>query len=155
MNDLKNLLAAARESYGYKLIGAGSVPANSSAVFSIAVGADGHFEAQEMTAQFTTLTGAAADGGANGLSLMIWDDGRDLRLFNDFIPLSLLASPGRQRASGVAGDPSNQLFFPLPFNYLFLAQSTIRLELRSVLAYANDFALCFHGLKHLITPGKA
>ena len=118
------------------------------------ISADSAFHCQSITGQFTTLTGAAADGGANGLTMQWFDDGRDLRLFNDFIPCSLVFSPGRQRSSGVAGDPSNQLFFPIEFDYLFKPTSAFRIEVRSTLAFANDFQICLHGTKYLANPGE-
>lgn len=148
------MLERARTEYDFKYTAGGPVPANDTAFFEMAISADAHFDCKQMTGAFTTLTGAAVDGGASGMSFQIFDDGRDLRLFNDVIPAELVFSPGRQRSSGVAGDPSLQLFYPIEFDYLFKATSTVRFEVRNSLAFANDFFVCFHGTKYLVTPGE-
>lgn len=152
--ELQAALEKASQEYDFKYTTGGNVPANSSAIFEIAISADAAFHAQSVTGEFTTLNAGGADGGANGLTMQWFDDGRDLRLFNDFIPCSLVFSPGRQRSSGIAGDPSQQLFFPIEFDYLFKPTSTFRCEVRNSLATDNNFQMCFHGTKYLENPGE-
>ena len=69
---------------------------------------------------------AGADDGVNHLSMRLNDTGRSLKLFEEFIPCSLFMSPGRTRTTGIAGDPSHQLFFPIEFDYTFIPNSTIQ-----------------------------
>ena len=137
--------------YGFVYFGSKSVAANSSDTLTIAITSDSHFLCKEITGTFTTLTGAATDGGANGMNFRVRDEGRGLQLFNNEIPCSLAFSPGRVRTSGVAGDPSHQLFWPKEFIYPFLASSTITIALTNNLAYANTFSIDFWGTKYRVS----
>ena len=112
----QQLIDRNHKSYAFKYTGSVSIAASGTGVVNISVSSDAHFRCEYITASFTTLTGAAADGGANGISMRMIDQGRSLTLFDDFISAELFSSPGRQRVSGVAGDPSNQLFYPIDFD---------------------------------------
>lgn len=148
---LKELLIAAQTQYGFKFGGGKSIAANSSDKVTIHITSDSGFECESVTGFYTTLTAEDTDGGACQLSAQLFDDGRDLQMTNTHIPLSIFLSPGRQRSSGVAGDASNQLFFPIPFPYMFKPNSDIRIEIDNEAAYANYVYFLFHGIKHVVT----
>lgn len=133
--------------YDFTYYGEKSVPANGTNTLTIPITSDAHFLCRQVTGSYTTLTGAAVDGGANGINFRITDEGRNIKLFNTQIPASLILSPGRARSSGVAGDPSHNLFYPLELRYPFLASSSIIIDLSSTLAFANTFKIAFFGTK--------
>ena len=143
-----------REHYVFKLGVGGEVEANGSAIVLGQVTADAAFMCEEITGYYTTLTAEDTDGGACLLSALITDTGRSIQLFSDFIPLNVFLSPGRQRSSGIAGDPSHALFFPISFEHTFRPNSEIRIEVRSTAAYKNDFYFLFHGRKLRKEPNQ-
>lgn len=144
------------KSYDAWYFGSVTVPANGTIPLNITVSSDAHFQCKFITGTFTTLDAAGADGGANGCSMLLRDAGRDLNLFNLRIPLSLFFTPGRVRSSGVAGDPSHQIFYPTEFNYPFLAGADIEMDFASTLATDNVVNICFMGTKFRKTfaPGS-
>jgi len=151
--NIEELLERNHKQYDFKYFGSGTVPgtgAGGSITIPVAISADAHFRCMSFTGSFTTLGAGGADDGVNHLSCRLEDTGRSLRLFDDFIPLSLFMSPGRSRAAGIAGDASNQLFFPIDFDYTFLANSTIELNLQNDSVTANTFQWCFHGTKYRV-----
>ena len=152
--NVHNKRLQAQHSYDFKYGVGGFVPASGGDFFNITISADADFECHSITGFYTTQTAGPVDGGANTLSMQIQESGRDLKLFNDLIPLSVFFSPGRQRASLVAGDPSNQLFFPIEFNYLFKSKADIQIEVRNTADLQNYFFICFHGTKYLINPAE-
>jgi len=105
----------------------------------------GNFFSYYMGAQYTTQNAGAVDGGACQISLKILDTGRNYLIFDDFIPMSMYSSPGRQRVSTVAGDPSQMLFGPIEFEHPFLAGSTINVSWSSSSDAENDFWIVFYG----------
>ncbi len=123
------------------------IAANARNQTSLQISSDGDFWCQYIVGQYTTLTAAATDGGANGISIKLSDNGWNVPLFNSLVPVSLFLSPGRTRSSGVAGDPTHQLFFPIEFDHVFLAKSNIEIEYASSLNYENRLDLCFMGRK--------
>lgn len=133
--------------YAYWYYSSAVIAANSTLAVNMTISSDAHFRCCYITGTYTTQVAGPADGGANGCSLLLTDTGRALRLFNQRIPCSLFMSPGRQRVSAIAGDPSNQLFFPIEFNYTFLASSTIELDWQNNLDYANECKIVFMGYK--------
>lgn len=153
MMTAQQLVDRNHKQYDFKYFGSVSIPAvgaGGAAQLSISVSSDAHFRCRYITASYTTLDVGGADGGANGITMQLVDQGRSLTLFDDQISAELFSSPGRQRSSGVAGDPSNQLFYPIDFDYMFLANSTIFCDLRNTLATANTFNICFHGSKYRV-----
>lgn len=148
------LLADHKRMYQFFYYSSGIIPANDQQTFNVAISADAHFLNTFFTGDVTTLDAGGADGGQVQCSCQLFDNGRNLNLFDNPIPLSLFLSPGRTRASGIAGDPSNSLFFPIEFNYVFLASSTIRLVMTNAAATDNVFRWCFMGYKYRILPGQ-
>lgn len=111
----------------------------------ISISDDAHFLCRYLGGEFTTLTAIGTDGGANGISIKITDNGKSYPMFDNLIPISLFCSPGRQRQSGVAGDPSNPLFVPIEFYHPFNAGTSIQIEWANNLAYKNVLTLVFYG----------
>lgn len=124
-----------------------TIPANSQTSDVLQISSDGHFKSYYLGGQFETRTAVATDGGACQISIKIVDNGRRWDILDNLTPMSLFCSPGRQRVSGVAGDPNNPLFYPVEFPYIFLAGTTIRVEYANAAAYANTFWLIWYGDK--------
>lgn len=114
----------------------------------VAVSSFGAFRVLFMTGNFQTLDNAGADDGVNHVSMRMNDTGRSLKLFTEFTPCSLFMSPGRTRTTGVAGDPSNQLFFPIEFDYTFIPNSTIEMEMRNDSTTSILVKIAFHGIRY-------
>lgn len=123
------------------------VPANSNGSDVVQISDDGAFESLFLGGQYTTLTGEETDGGACTVSVKIHDNGRRWDIIDNLVPMSLFCSPGRQRSSGVAGDPSNPLFYPIEFPYMFLAGTSIRVEYSNSSDFANQIWLIWYGDK--------
>lgn len=152
--NINQMLEDHKKKYQFFYYVSGIVPAGDQQTFNVAISADAHFECTNFTGDVTSLDAGGADGGQVQTSCQLFDNGRNLSLFDNFIPLSLFLSPGRTRTSGIAGDPSNSLFFPVEFNYIFLASSTIRLVMTNAAATDNCFRWCFHGFKHRVKMGE-
>ena len=129
------------------------VPAGGSALGQVEISADAHFDCLFMTGDFTTVSDGT-DVDRCQISCKITDDGRNLVLFDSWIPLNLWLSPGRVRALGVAGVASNNLFYPIEFPYLFMATSVIDFDFRSGALTDNTVNIMLHGFKYRITPGQ-
>jgi len=141
--------------YDFCYHGSKAVPANGSTTMQIPVTSDAHFLCLEITGSFTTLIDneGTEDSGVNSISFNITDEGRNIKLFNTLVPANLVFSPGRQRTSGIAGDPSNALFYPKAFVYPFLASSQIVIDLSNNANYENNFSIAFWGTKYRTNAG--
>lgn len=112
-----------------------------------------HFWSEIMTISFTTLNSAGADDGVNQLTCQFKDGANQLGLSNTFIDLATLAAPGRQRATGVAGDPSNQLATTgIPWPHLWLGTGSLIADVRNASNTANLFRVTWNG--YLIPESK-
>lgn len=130
-----------------------SIPAGQGDEQSIDIKSDAHFMVEYVTGNFTTLNGAGpADDGTNHITLRITDGSNDLKLFDAPVPLDLFLSPGRVLAAGVAGNPSNQLFYPIKFEHTFPASGKIILEFQNNADQDNEVNLLFMGRKLLAKP---
>ena len=123
------------------------VPASGGNDDEVNIRSDAHFQSEFITGDFTTLNAGPVDAGANLLSLRITDLSNDLKLMDDFIPLNLFLSPGRVLSPGVAGNPSQALFYPIPFQHLFPANGGIGVEAQNTGTFQNTFNLLFWGRK--------
>lgn len=132
-----------------------TIPALGGADISIDVKRDAHFECYFITGDFQTRNVAGADDGVNHVSLRISDGSNDLKLMENFIPANLFLSPGRTLTTGVAGNPTNQLFYPFPFYHIFPANGSIIVEGANNGAFANVTNLLFWGKKLKATIGDA
>jgi hypothetical protein len=114
----------------------------------IDIKADAHFECHFVMGDFTTLSAAGVDNGVNQCSVRITDGSNDLKLMDNFVPVNLFLSPGRTLAEGVAGNPTNQLFYPIPFPHIFAASGKIQIETQnSAVGVDNIVNLLFWGKK--------
>jgi hypothetical protein len=120
------------------------------------VSTQGDFLALFATGRFSTLKnngGAAQDDGVSHLRGKLFSD--DIPIFNDFIPLDLWLTPGRVRdAQDLTGAVSNNLFVPLPFVYVFPANSKIYLDARNDGTFANTYTIIWWGFR-IIAPRAA
>lgn len=112
----------------------------------------GHFYCLFLTGSFETIASPAAviaDTGVNYLFGQLRDGTRPL--FNDRIPLNLFLSPGRRKSAlsaGVLTDPvGNQLFTPIPFEYMFTVNSNITMNVANTSDEAVHFEIAFHGIR--------
>lgn len=124
-----------------------NIPANTNGAKTVDVSSDGSFKAWYLGGQYTTLTAEDTDSGACDVSIKLTDNGRRWEIFDNLIPMSLFCNPGRQRASGVAGDPSNPLYEPIFFPHHFLPNSKIKVEYANDSAYANKVWLIWYGMR--------
>lgn len=111
---------------------------------------DVHFVSETMEGLFTTLIAGPADGGASLISVAVHLVSK-YDLFYDPINMASFASPGRQRSSGIAGDPGNQLFYPKKFYNLFPASSIIRFKFTSSADYENDVEIVLNGREYVVS----
>lgn len=127
------------------------VPAGEHAMGKVAVSNLGHFALAWMTGHFTTVWGAQApaDTGVVPIRAKLVDGTNQRTLFNDYIPLDLFLSPGRVRSAAALlnAEPSNNLFVPTEFYYVFPANSEIQLDLINDSDVDNKVEICFHGIR--------
>jgi hypothetical protein len=120
--------------------------------FSVNVSSLGHFLCQFITGTFETIAIPAAaivDTGVTYLSGQLKDGARNL--MSDRVPLDLLLSPGRRKSATsttVVADPvGNSLFYPLEFEYLYLVNNNITMNVANTSNQACNFEIAFHGLR--------
>ena len=129
------------------------VPASSSKLAKVTVSNQGHFYCYYATGKFSTLKnngGPATDDGICHLRGKLVDGGTSRPIFNDYIPLDLWLTPGRVRDPldlALSGAVSNNLFVPLTFEYMFMANTDIQLDLRNDSDYLNNFTIVFWGVR--------
>lgn len=145
--DHNEALLIKQPKFTQKLSGSLLVPSGGDTL-NIAVSSFGAFRALFMTGTFQTLDDGGVDDGVDHLSMRLNDTGRSLKIFEEFTPLSTFLSPGRTRTTAVAGDPSNQLFFPIELDYTFLPNSTIEMELKNDSTTSNLVKITFHGTRY-------
>lgn len=105
------------------------------------------FWSELMAIAYTTLNSAGADDGVSHLSVQFKDGANQISMSNTFIDVATIAAPGRQRALGIAGDPSNALAVPggIPYPHLWLASGAIFADCRNDSNTANLFKATFQG----------
>jgi hypothetical protein len=105
-----------------------------------------HFWSEILTISFTTINSAGADDGVNQLTCQFKDGANQLGLSNTFVDIATIAAPGRQRATGLAGDPSNQLQTTgVPFPHLWVGTGSLIADLRNASNTANLFRATWNG----------
>ncbi len=149
MIDIKNLMKNFPFEKDVSHSWAGTVPASGTLSEDIVINNEVHFVSETMTGWYTTLIVGGADGGASQISAVIklvskYDH------FYDAINLASFLSPGRQRSSGVAGDPGNTLFRPKKFYNLYPARSIIRCTFTSSSVVDNEVEIALHGREFLV-----
>jgi len=114
------------------------------------------FHIEWLVGLYTTFQGGADDGVCR-LAMSIQDSGIETGLTNKALNLALLFSPGRQRTSGIAGDPSNPLFYGRAFDHVILPNTDLNLVINSTSDESNEFSVAFFGhklkAKNIPTPG--
>lgn len=116
----------------------GTALAGRTTPFNVVVQNDADFLCLAVTMVFPTIDddSGTVDNGVNLLSATFSDGASQLPLSNDFVDLSTIAAPGRQRYPGVSGDPSNALNIPgYPWLHLYEGNGAIQMQV------ANDSAL--------------
>jgi hypothetical protein len=152
-----------RKQYPDKVIVDGTVTAGLQQRFNAQISSIGDFYSQYITARYTTLQligESICDIGVCNLRLMIIDGTGSRRMGNDFIPMDLIASPGRVKSqtavncysdSGaiLRADPAGDLFYPFEFCNLFDAKSSIIIDIKNDADADNTFEIVFHGQRIL------
>lgn len=96
-----------------------------------------HFWSELLNIKYTTLTDAVedvvSDDGVCRWSAQFKSGSNQIGLSNGRIDLSTIAVPGRQRAIGVAGDPSLGLGVAgYPWFYFYESSGTIQIDLSKI-----------------------
>ena len=159
----QKILAMQNLQYQEKLLLEDTVPANTSKLGKVSVSSLGHFYCLYITGHFTTLYEQAENGaetvddGISHLRGKLSDGSNQRQLFNDYIPLDLFCSPGRvkdeaynfviSQPTAALAAPSNNLFYPLAFQYMFTVNSDILFDVKNDSNNENTYALVFHGIR--------
>lgn len=140
--DLQNL------QYSENLLMTDSVPPSTTRLGSVNVSNLGHFYCMFLTGSFETLAAGPTDDGIDHLRGKLIDGSDQRQLFNDYVPLSLLLTPGRRKsAHDLTGANSNNLFYPTKFEYLFTANSDILLDVKNDSDFEIDYDIVFWGIR--------
>ena len=159
--DANSLFAVQTKQYQEILLMSGDVPAGQSVLFKTGVSSLGAFYCKFMTGRFSglNLSGSPAAIVGDGICHLrgkLSDGSTQKQLFNDFVPLDLLFSPGYVRnmsdtligATSAPFSPlSNNLFYPVPFEYIFPENSDILMEVKNDSLTDNYFDIAFHGIR--------
>jgi len=154
--------------YAEKLLMADTVPAGQSKIGKTAISNLGHFLCLQVTGKFQTVSAGGTgvppaniiDDGINHLRGQLIDGAGNRKLFNDYIPLDLWLSPGRERdaraTNAIAPDGAIvtspaplPLFYPLEFEYLFSANSDILLDVKNDSDKDISYEIAWHGIRVL------
>lgn len=108
------------------------------------------FWSELLAISYTTLEDSESgdvDDGVNHLSCQFMDGANQLALSNDFVGLATIAAPGRQRAPGVSGDPSNALAIDggIPWPHLYLSTGSVKMDMRNDADTVNSFEAVYNG----------
>jgi hypothetical protein len=149
--------------YSEKLLLSDTVPASSSRIGKVAISTLGNFLCQFITGHFQSLaltnTDHVVDDGISHLRGQLIDGTGNRKLFSDHIPLDLLFSPGRTKSVAAENRltaystyadlaaPSNALFFPMEFEYLFAVNTYILFDVKNDSDVALSYDMVFHGIR--------
>ena len=140
LNELYNKAGIQNKKYRYILpfeasLTASGTPGDQTMVV-IPVSAQGDFYSLKFSSKLAVTSGAAQ---TSGITMQITETGYGKQLFQNFVDLSLLASPGWG---------SN--FYPMiDFEQLFLSKCDIQIELRNSTASTVSVLGAFHGWQFL------
>ena len=144
----------------------GEILAGQSDTVKVEVGTAGTIVTMRMSGVFSTLDYDGAnvfDDGICHLRGQLMDTDKNLALFNDFVPLSILLSPGREKyksalVAGVstacinyvatgggypAAAPGANLYEAQEFTHPFTVNSYIRLDVKNDAQCSNLFSIYF------------
>ena len=145
--------------YSEKLLLTDTVPAAGQQLAKVNISSLGHFYCQFMTGSFQTLATIpddplVVDDGVSHLRAKMSDGSNQRQLFNDYIPLDLFLSPGRVVSANDTNltdltktAPSNSLFYPQPFVYLFPVNSEILFDVKNDSNVELRYEVLFHGIR--------
>ena len=140
--------------YNDKIVLSGEVEAGQSNIITADVSNLGHFYVTYFTGDFSTLLESEAvivDDGVSHLRGQLRDGSNSKNLFSDYVPLNLIMSPGRAKNANsvnvLTDTPSNNLFYPFPFFYMFTVNSKIILEVKNDSNTKNYVNLILHGVR--------
>jgi len=169
----QELLNISKYQYTEKVLLSDVVPAGQSKLGKTNISSLGDFLCQYITGDYQTAkldtgSGHYVDDGINHLRGQLADGNGQRKLFNDYVPFDLFLSPGRQKFTsatingaapqnitnnlvddaGVAtlAAPSQSLFYPLEFEYLFPANADILLDVKNDSSVDLAYNICFHGI---------
>lgn len=148
------------------------VPAGQMKSTQLNLSSAGAFLCLGFTGSFTTLRIKGAgpvleDTGVCTLRMKFKGGAGTRDLFNDYVPLDLILSPGRVRvdrtdaglitggatlAAADLGPAPNQLFYPYKFEYLFKESDIVTFQVQNDIptaanGWANRWRLCFYGFR--------
>ena len=129
---------------------ADTIPAATGRMSRVSISNLGHFYCLFFTGSFDTQYNAGAgavDDGTDYLRAKIIEGATQKQLTNDYIPLSILLSPGRRKSLVASGAQSNALFYPTQFEYLFPANSDIIFDMKNDSNVALSFSVAFFGVR--------
>ena len=151
--NLDQILAIQKRQFSDKVYLAGLIPANSSLLIKAHI-TGGHFLSEKLTGQYETLSrplGDIIDDGICHLRGLLKDEGMNRQLYSDYIPLSLLLTPGRMKSlksSTVTTDfVGSQVFWPDNFKYLFTDNTDISMDIKNDSNIDVKVEMCFHGTR--------
>ena len=122
------------------------------------VSSEGAFVMDRITGSYTSLRmygETTCDDSTCPLKAKVVESATGIELFDDFVPLNLFLTPGRVRSASAylapdgsaIADPSEALRVPLRAEYVFDANSEIKVTLKNDSDVANDFAMAFFGVR--------
>jgi len=154
--------------YSEKLLMADTVPAGQSKLGKTAISNLGHFLCLQVTGHFQTVKAGGTgvppanivDDAVNHLRGQLVDGAGNRKLFNDYIPLDLWLSPGRERDNRatnviapdgaiITASAPYPLFYPMEFEYLFSANSEILLDVKNDSDKDISYEIAWHGIRVL------
>lgn len=151
----KRIMALQNLQYQEKLLLSDTVPAGQSQMARLDISSLGHFFCQFMTGHFQTLSldqAVIVDDGVSHLRAKLSDETGTRPLFNTHIPMDLWLSPGRTKSTAsttllTTDAPSNNLFYPQPFQYMFTVNSGILLDVINDSDVDLLYEIAFHGIR--------
>jgi len=127
-----------------------TIPALSEVNARIDITTLGHFMMQSFTGSYTTkiLDGQdPTDDGINHLSIKMLDGSNNRTLFEDYIPASLILSPGREKILPAVGNDSEPLRLEYSFIYTFAMNGAIQVNIKNDSDYENILKMAFKGIR--------
>ena len=135
----------------------GTIAAGQPDTAKVEVGSAGAIVTMRMACMFTTLDlvgGVIVDDGICHIRGQLFDTDKNTALFNDFVPLVLFASPGRQKdklavnylTAGGGADaaaPGGFLYEMQEFTHPFTTGAFIKMDVKNDAATPNKFYIYF------------
>ena len=137
------------------------IPRKNQITIQALVSGMGDFVLDRIQGTFSTLSdsdneGSYVDDGVSGLAGQLRDGYQKLPLWGDFVPLEMVLTPGRVRNAAALNNTaahgsyaiapaSNNLFYPLKFEYTFLMNSYIEMDVRNSKNADQYLSLAFIG----------